>query len=81
MQAGAELPSMEGEVELKDVTFAYPARPSKLIFKQFNLVIPAGTSCALVGESGHGERGRVCACGTAGDHVGDVATCTPCVGL
>ena len=41
---------IDGDIELKSVTFAYPARPGRLIFKEFNLRIPAGTSCALVGS-------------------------------
>ena len=47
LQPGAE-PMIDGDIELKSVTFAYPARPGRLIFKEFNLKIPAGTSCALV---------------------------------
>ena len=49
LQVGAE-PMIDGDIELKSVTFAYPARPGRLIFKEFNLRIPAGTSCALVGS-------------------------------
>lgn len=52
--AGATV-ELEGGVELKRVTFAYPSRPGRLILKDFNLAVPAGTSCALVGESGHGK--------------------------
>ena len=69
---------VEGDVDFSDITFAYPSRPERLVFKQFSLRIPAGencyvvstygicgvvevsfsvagTSCALVGESGHGK--------------------------
>lgn len=46
-QPGAEV-ELSGDVELRNVTFAYPARPGRLIFKYFNLQVPAGTSCALV---------------------------------
>lgn len=46
-QAGAD-PPIDGDIELKGVTFAYPARPGRLIFKEFNLAVKAGTSCALV---------------------------------
>lgn len=42
LQGGAELPGLDGEIELKNVTFAYPARPDRLVFKQFNLHIKAG---------------------------------------
>ncbi|KAG7669217.1 hypothetical protein Ndes2526B_g05515 [Nannochloris sp. 'desiccata'] len=48
-------PSCDGKLELKNITFAYPARPAATIFENFNLVIPAGTTVALVGESGSGK--------------------------
>lgn len=37
---------------LQDVTFCYPNRPTVTVFDRFNLVIPAGKTTALVGESG-----------------------------
>ena len=52
---GQELKQVEGVVELRDVTFAYPARPDKPVFEGFNLVVPAGAKIALVGESGSGK--------------------------
>ena len=42
MQVGAKLPTLDGDVELSNVTFAYPSRPGRLIFKHFNIAIPAG---------------------------------------
>ena len=39
---------LEGKVELRRVTFAYPARPQRLILKEFSLTVAAGSSCALV---------------------------------
>lgn len=47
LQAGAE-PLIDGDVELKSVTFAYPTPPGRLLFKEFNIKVQAGTSCALV---------------------------------
>ncbi|GLU01998.1 hypothetical protein SLE2022_192710 [Rubroshorea leprosula] len=44
-----------GHVELRDVDFAYPARPNVVIFKSFSLNIEAGKSTALVGQSGSGK--------------------------
>ena len=35
--------------------FAYPSRPDQLIFKGLSLKISAGTSVALVGQSGSGK--------------------------
>ncbi|XP_068642203.1 putative multidrug resistance protein [Aristolochia californica] len=46
---------LTGSVELKDVDFAYPARPDVMIFKGFSLSIKAGRSTALVGPSGSGK--------------------------
>lgn len=46
---------MTGHVELRDIDFAYPARPDIMIFKGFSLKIEAGKSTALVGQSGSGK--------------------------
>ena len=43
---------VKGEIEFVDVTFAYAARP---IFRGLTMNIPAGTTAALVGESGCGK--------------------------
>ncbi|KAL5974286.1 ABC transporter B member 15 [Asimina triloba] len=47
--------NLTGEVELRDVDFAYPSRPDVPIFKGFSLGIKAGKSTALVGQSGSGK--------------------------
>jgi ATP-binding cassette, subfamily B (MDR/TAP), member 1 len=39
----------DGSIELCNVFFAYPSRPSDYIFEGFNLSIPSGSSVALVG--------------------------------
>ncbi|XP_056176671.1 ABC transporter B family member 15-like isoform X2 [Syzygium oleosum] len=44
-----------GQVEIRDVDFAYPARPDVMIFKDFSIRIEAGKSTALVGQSGSGK--------------------------
>ncbi|XP_057494266.1 ABC transporter B family member 9-like isoform X2 [Actinidia eriantha] len=46
---------IEGEIELKDVYFRYPARPDVEIFSGFSLKVPSGTTAALVGQSGSGK--------------------------
>lgn len=52
---GVRLEQLRGDIELKNVDFAYPARPDVQLFKNFNLTIPAGSSLALVGPSGSGK--------------------------
>lgn len=46
---------IKGRVELKNVFFAYPARPEQMIFKGLSLKIDAGRTVALVGQSGSGK--------------------------
>ncbi|KAL0311053.1 UNVERIFIED_CONTAM: ABC transporter B family member 15 [Sesamum angustifolium] len=47
--------SIRGRVELRKVVFAYPSRPDQLILKGLSLRINAGTTVALVGQSGSGK--------------------------
>ncbi|KAM7251605.1 hypothetical protein ACFE04_023488 [Oxalis oulophora] len=46
---------VKGRVELKNVFFAYPARPDQMIFKGLSLKSEAGKTMALVGQSGSGK--------------------------
>lgn len=46
---GVEKDKIEGNVYLENVSFAYPARPDFLVFKNFTLDIPHGNTVALVG--------------------------------
>lgn len=52
---GKTLEDIQGEIELREVYFSYPARPQELIFNGFSLKIPCGTTAALVGQSGSGK--------------------------
>ncbi|KAM7268281.1 hypothetical protein ACFE04_010447 [Oxalis oulophora] len=52
---GQQPQKITGRVELRDVDFAYPARPDVIIFKGFSLTIEEGKSTALVGQSGSGK--------------------------
>ncbi|KAI5673623.1 hypothetical protein M9H77_13987 [Catharanthus roseus] len=52
---GLKLDDINGTIELKDVYFSYPARPQEEIFSGFSLLIPRGTTVALVGHSGSGK--------------------------
>lgn len=53
--SGDVLVVRNGDIELKDVEFSYPARRSVEILAKFSLVVPRGTSAALVGEHGCGK--------------------------
>lgn len=44
-----------GHIEIKDVGFAYPARPDISVLKGLTLSIPANKTCAIVGPSGNGK--------------------------
>ncbi|KVH89702.1 AAA+ ATPase domain-containing protein [Cynara cardunculus var. scolymus] len=52
---GRKLEDIHGDIELRDITFSYPARPQEKIFNGFSLAIPSGTTAALVGQSGSGK--------------------------
>jgi ATP-binding cassette subfamily B protein len=43
------------EIRFKDVTFAYPAAPSRQVLRGLDLEIPAGSSLAIVGQNGAGK--------------------------
>lgn len=52
---GTSLDTCEGKIEIKDVHFAYPARPETQVLHGLNLSIPARKTTALVGASGSGK--------------------------
>jgi ATP-binding cassette, subfamily B (MDR/TAP), member 1 len=47
--------SLYSHVSFKNVAFAYPTRPKKIVFDGFNLDIERGATVALVGPSGGGK--------------------------
>jgi len=54
-EAGLKPDSCRGQVEVKDLVFAYPTAPEHIICNGFSLLIPAGKSMALCGASGSGK--------------------------
>ena len=44
-----------GAVELKDVDFAYPTAPDRMVLNHVSLKVAAGSRAAIVGESGSGK--------------------------
>ncbi|KAK2982276.1 hypothetical protein RJ640_020828 [Escallonia rubra] len=46
---------IKGDIEFRDVTFKYPARPDITVFDDLNLKLSAGKSMAIVGQSGSGK--------------------------
>ena len=52
---GIQPASCTGDIEIRDLSFAYPSRPSAQVLHDLNLSIPAGQTTALVGASGCGK--------------------------
>lgn len=46
---------LQGEIEFRDLSFSYPARPDVEVLKQISLKIQKGQRIALVGSSGAGK--------------------------
>lgn len=46
---------LQGDVEFRDIHFAYPSRPDVEVLKGVSLQVPAGHKIALVGQSGAGK--------------------------
>ncbi|XP_059667590.1 ABC transporter B family member 1-like [Cornus florida] len=54
-ESGLELDTITGQIELKNVDFAYPSRPDVRVLNDFSLSVTAGKTIALVGSSGSGK--------------------------
>ncbi|KAL1189260.1 ABC transporter B family member 4 [Cardamine amara subsp. amara] len=55
VESGRVLDNVKGDIELRHISFKYPARPDVQIFQDLCLSIRAGKTVALVGESGSGK--------------------------
>mmetsp|Transcript_41180 Transcript_41180/g.96206 ORF Transcript_41180/g.96206 Transcript_41180/m.96206 type:complete len:728 (-) Transcript_41180:578-2761(-) len=52
---GDTLEHVAGDIDIRDVHFAYPSAPDTLICKGYSLVVGAGQAVALCGPSGSGK--------------------------
>ena len=46
---------VQGQIELRKISFSYPMRPDHNVYSELDLSIQAGTTVALVGPSGCGK--------------------------
>ncbi|GBC34824.2 ABC multidrug transporter Mdr1 [Rhizophagus irregularis DAOM 181602=DAOM 197198] len=54
-ESGEKLDNVEGRIQLKNVSFIYPARPEVMTLKNLSIEIEPGSTVALVGSSGSGK--------------------------
>lgn len=46
--AGEQPTETEGDIDIQNITFAYPTRPDTIVLDDFSLKVPAGKVTALV---------------------------------
>lgn len=54
-ELGMNIPDLDGTVEFRNVSFAYPARPEQQVLNGVNFTAKPGQLVALVGSSGSGK--------------------------
>lgn len=52
---GVEITDLNGPIVFKNIEFAYPEKPNKIVFPNFNFTFEQGKSYAFVGETGSGK--------------------------
>jgi len=52
---GIQVNHLKGDIIFKNVTFAYPEKPEKIIIPDFNMTFEKGKKYAFVGETGSGK--------------------------
>ena len=52
---GTECPALYGDINFRNIDFAYPERPDAPVLRDFTLQIKDGECVAIVGESGSGK--------------------------
>lgn len=55
MVANQAIQHIEGEIEFRDLTFAYPEEEDRPMLKHISLKVPKGSSLAIVGRVGSGK--------------------------
>ena len=53
--SGKQPSTCDGNIEIKNLNFAYPSRPTAQVLRDFSISIPASKTTALVGASGSGK--------------------------
>lgn len=54
-EGGEKIQYLKGDIELKNVSFFYPTRPTQEVMNNFSISIKSGEKVALVGASGSGK--------------------------
>jgi len=54
-ELGLKPPEVTGEIEFKNVCFAFPARPEAEVLRDFSFRLSSGKTVGLVGSSGCGK--------------------------